>query len=128
MGTNRSLVLQLMLIAPCFGAFINTAHAETIVGRWCDIMVPGKAEYYAIKEIVITDDGNIELRSQYGDGSKGIERLVKQDSRHYLTLNRHGEKYRIIPDSGNLELAGPDGPFRVATRLANTPQDGECEM
>lgn len=70
MVMNRSLILQSLLTALCFGAFISTANAETIVGRWCDIIAPGNADYYGIKEIVITDDGSIELRSHYAMAPK----------------------------------------------------------
>ena len=107
----------------------GTVQAEMTIGRWCDIPLASMPDLNSIKEIVITDDGDIELRVRYGDGSSKVEKLAEQSARLYVALNnRHGEKYRIIPANGNLQLLDNDGVFRVATRLENTPQAGECGM
>ena len=117
---------QILSLSVCIFAIAGTASAETTIGRWCDIPIQGKSDYNSIKELVVADNGDVELRSQHGDGSKRTEKLVEKDASHYLTLNKHGEKYRIVPGSGDLELSDADGPFRVATKLGNTPRSGEC--
>lgn len=39
-----------------------------------------------------------------------------------------GDRYRVVPADGNLQLLHNDGLIRVATRLENKPQPGECGM
>ena len=119
---------RLAVIAIMF-TISGVAHAETIIGRWCDKMLPTMPQYNGIMEIVITDDGSIELRTRYGDGSSVISKLEEQRDGFYADIeSTHGDKFRIIPADGNLQLLDNDGLIRVAVRLENTPQPGECGM
>ncbi len=86
-------------------------------------------QYNGIMEIVITDDGAIELRTRYGDGSSAVSELNEQSGGIYAAIgSSSGDKYRIVSADGNLQLLDNDGLIRVATRLENTPQPGECGM
>jgi hypothetical protein len=105
----------------------DAVHAETTIGRWCDKMLPTMPQYNGIMEIVITDDGALELRTRYGDGSNGVTKLDEQSGGIYAAVgSSSGDKYRIVTADGNLQLLDNDGLFRIATRLENTPQSGEC--
>ncbi len=129
MVMTSKLSLQFLFSLLLIGVFVSTAQAETIIGRWCDRPLASMPELNSIKEIVLTDDGDIELRSRYGDGSSGVEKLAEKSGQLYVALNNaHGEKFRIVPADGNLQLLDDDGVFRVATRLENKPQPGECGM
>lgn len=116
-------------LAICIISAAGLVHAETTIGRWCDKMLPSVPQYNSIMEIVINDDGVIELRTRFGDGSNAVSRLVERSGGIYEdTDSTHGDKFRIVPADGNLQLLDNDGLIRVATRLENTPQPGECGM
>jgi hypothetical protein len=121
---NR-LTIFLVLIAGMMGSTVATA--ETTIGRWCDKMVPTMSKYNYVMAIVITDEGKVVLRSRYNDGSSGEDMLREIGGGIYATIdNRFGEKYRIVPNNGELQLIDNDGLIRIASRLENKPQPGEC--
>ncbi len=118
---------QFLLTALLIGAFVNIAHAETTVGRWCDKQIPTMPKYNGIMAIVITDDGAVELRMRWGDGSSLVTKLSEQGGGIYAAVgSSSGDKYRVVPADGNLQLLDNDGLIRVAIRLENTPQPGDC--
>ena len=119
---------SLSAVAAAFVLTLSGAvHAETTIGRWCDKMLPTMPQYNGIMQIVITDDGSIELRTRYGDGSSAVSVLNEQSGGIYAAVGSgSGDKYRVVPSDGNLQLLDNDGLIRVATRLENTPQSGEC--
>ena len=107
----------------------TTAYAETTIGRWCDKRAPTMPQFNGIMEIVVTDDGAIELRVRFADGSSAVVQLREQPGGIYAASeSSSGDKYRIVPADGNLQLLDNDGLIRVATRLENTPQPGDCGM
>jgi len=120
----------LSTVAAAFVLTLSGAvHAETTIGRWCDKMLPTMPQYNGIMEIVITDSGAIELRTRYGDGSNAVSVLNEQPGGIYAAVGSgSGDKYRVVPSDGNLQLMDNDGLIRVATRLENTPKPGECGM
>ena len=125
---NKSL-LFVVLISCLLASLTITAHAETTIGRWCDKQIPTMPQYNGIMEIVITDEGAIELRTRYGDGSSAVSRLEERKGGIYADVeSTHGDKFRIVPADGNLQLLDNDGLIRVATGLENKPQPGECGM
>ena len=129
MNTKSKLGNQFLLAVLLIGAFISTAHAETTVGRWCDKQIPTMPIYNGILTIVITDDGAVELRTRWGDGSSLVTELSEQSGGIYAAVgSSSGDKYRVVPADGNLQLLDNDGLIRVAIRLENTPQPGECGM
>lgn len=105
----------------------SVASADTVVGRWCDKPLSSLPDLNCIIEIVITDDGEVEMRSSYGDGSSSVQKLEEQSGQMYVAVdNKFGEKYRIVAESGDLQLLNYDGLIRVARRLEDTPQLREC--
>jgi len=126
---NIQRKLRLVAIIAGIIAATGPAHAETTIGRWCDKQIPTMPQYNGIIEIVITDEGAIELRTRYGDGSSAVSRLEERKGGIYADVeSTHGDKFRIVPADGNLQLLDNDGLIRVATRLENKPQSGECGM
>ena len=105
----------------------DAAGGETTIGRWCDRMLPNLPKYDSILSIVITSDGKVVLKAKYGDGSSGTYELREATGNIYENIgSSFGDKYRIVPNTGNLQLLDDDGLIRVATRLENTPQSNEC--
>ena len=77
--------------------------------------------------IVIADNGKVVLQSQFGDGSSSTNELREAAGSIYEKIgSTYGDKYRIIPSTGNLQLLDEDGLVRVAARLENTPRSREC--
>ncbi len=127
MSMKSKLGHQFLLTVLLIGTFIGTAHAETTVGRWCDKQIPNMPKYNGILAIVITADGTVELRTEWGDGSSLVTELSEQAGGIYAAVgSSSGDKYRVVPADGNLQLLDNDGLIRVAIRLENTPQPGEC--
>ena len=105
----------------------GAAGSETTIGRWCDRMIPNLPEYNRTMAIVITNDGKVMLKSKFSDGSSSINELREIMGNIYEQIGSdHGDKYRIVPSSGELQLLDEDGLIRVAGRLENTPQSKEC--
>ncbi|MFQ5799541.1 MAG: hypothetical protein ACE5H0_12735 [Bacteroidota bacterium] len=103
------------------------AYGETTIGRWCDRMIPNMPKYNHTMAIVVADDGKVVLKSKFGDGSSKTSELREPAGGIYEEIgSASGDKYRIIPSTGNLQLLDEDGLIRVATRLENAPQSGEC--
>jgi hypothetical protein len=127
MSKKSQLGHQFLLTVLLIGTFMGTAHAETTVGRWCDKQIPTMPKYNGILAIVITDDGAVELRTRWGDGSSLVTKLSEQSGGIYAAVgSSSGDKYRVVPADGNLQLLDNDGLIRVAIRLENTPQPGDC--
>ena len=100
---------------------------ETMIGRWCDRMIPNMPEKNYVMTIVITNEGKVELRSNFRDGSSGKWELREEAGGIYKKVgSRWGDTYRIVPSTGNLQLLDNDGLIRIATRLGNTPKSKEC--
>lgn len=119
----RNLIFALAVVL----GFIQTAQAGTTVGRWCDRMIPSMSQYNTVMEIVITDSGDVELRSSSADGSSSTVALDEQSGGIYRQVDSHtGDRYRIVLSDGNLQLLDDGGIIRVARRLENIPQADEC--
>ena len=105
----------------------DAAEGEKTIGRWCDRMIPNVPKYNYTMAIVITNDGKVMLKSKFNDGSSSINQLREAAGNIYEEIgSSYGDKYRIVPSTGNLQLLDEDGLIRVATRLENTPQSNEC--
>jgi|GEM_PF-3073862 len=116
-----------ILIVPVFLMAAGVAQAETTIGRWCSKTIPNMPKYNQTMEIVALDNGKVELRSKFGDGSSGTHELQEAAGRIYKRVGSgSGDKYRVVPNTGNLQLIDNDGLIRTATRLENSPQKGEC--
>lgn len=101
--------------------------SEVVVGRWCDQMIPNMPQYNYTIEIVIAPDGSILIRNNFADGSTSQGMLNELGSNLFADPDSpSGDKYRIVPSSGELQLLDEDGFIRTAQRLENTPREGEC--
>lgn len=106
---------------------IRVAAGETTVGRWCDRMIPNMPKHNYIMAIVIGDEGKVVLKRQFRSGSSSTHELREVAGNIYeMPGSRYGDKFRIVPSTGNLQLLDNDGLIRIASRLQNTPQRGEC--
>ena len=111
----------IIVVAFLLASATDATTGETTVGRWCDRAFP------AVMTIVITDRGKAVLKWQFRDGSSVLDKLREAADNIYERVgSRYGSKFRIVPNTGNLQLLDKDGFIRLANRLENTPQRGEC--
>ena len=123
-GNVTAVIMTAVLLMP---HATNATEGETTLGRWCDRMIPGTPKYNRTMAIVITNDGKIVLKSRFGDGSSSANELEESSGGIYLQIgSRFGDKYRVVPSTGELQLLDNDGLIRVAFRLENAPQRNEC--
>lgn len=123
---KRILLLMLVMSSLLFFA-IDTALAETIMGRWCDRMLPTLPQYNQVLSIIIAKDGRVVGRSEYGEGSSYMVELWEEAGGIFSVVgSSSGDKWRVVPNTGELQLLDDDGLIRIATRLENTPTDKEC--
>lgn len=104
----------------------ETSSADTTIGRWCDRW--GTAyKSHRIMTLTIRDDGQIVLFSEFGDGSSLLDGIRERPNGIFEKIGSpYGDKYRIVPSDGNLQLLDDDGLIRVASRLESAPRSGEC--
>ena len=130
-------------------AHILTAAATTIHGKGNTIgsdrfpdcsVIPGNPSteqtgqfprgfHEEMRETILTlrDDGQIVLFSEFGDDSSLLDDIRERPNGVFEKVGSpYGDKYRIVPSDGNLQLIDNDGLIRVASRLENTPRQGEC--
>lgn len=62
MGKEVYKSLTFLLIFP------SLAYSETTIGRWCDRMLPNLPEFNRTMTLVVTDNGKVELRSNFKGG------------------------------------------------------------
>ncbi len=96
----------------------------TTVGRWCDEWFPG-----FISEITIQSfsDGRIEALLEFSDGSTEVRNLIESANLVYLVEDsEHGDRYRILPTTGELEVYDNEGLISTARPLSADPTAGDC--
>lgn len=111
-----------------FAAALTTSSSasELTIGRWCDVLVRSM-DLTQIIEFSLMSDGSIVSRSFFSDGSSREAHLEELGNETYAEIDASfGEKFRIVPSSGDLQLIDDDGLISTARRLENTPRDGEC--
>lgn len=119
------VVIAIMLYSTMSGVVFAD---QTVIGRWCDRMVPAMPKYNQTMTIRTNNDGDLELYSTFGDGSKTTAMLVEKPSGTFLKKgSTHGDKYRIAQNNGDLRLFDNDGFIRSASRLGNNPVFDECK-
>ena len=117
------LITAVLVLASAIGGMAD----ELIIGRWCDRMIPNMPKYNRTMAIVVADEGRVLLRSEFGDGSSSVNELREAEGGVYEKIgSTTGDKYRIVSNTGNLQLLDQDGLIRVAARLENTSQSSEC--
>jgi len=97
----------------------------TILGRWCDVMVPGNQRLRRETTIVTTDNGLV-ARTKFFDGSRQTLRLKEQGSVMLVVGSGSGDAFRVSGGTGDLQLLDRDGLIRIARRLENARQPGDC--
>ncbi len=125
------------LIAVCMAVWFvvffaySSANADTVIGRWCDSPVPNLPKYNRITTISINSQGEAKAHSKFNDGSSRKHKLKETSGpkgTFYVRIDSiSGDRYRISPLNGELQLLDKDGLIRVAKRLENKPQAGECK-
>ena len=101
--------------------------AETIVGRWCDRQLPTMPKFNAVLTIAVTNSGNAVMLIKWGDGSSKRHSLQESGGGIYKKVgSSSGDRYRIVSSTGNLQLLDNAGVIRIARRLENKPQRGDC--
>lgn len=102
----------------------DTTH---VIGRWCDRMIPTMPSANAKLTIRISQSGQPEMYSIYGDGSENTKILKELAGDMYSNPDSSdGDRYRIVSSSGDLQLIDNDGLIRIAKRMENTEQTNEC--
>ncbi len=96
-----------------------------VLGRWCDLMVPGNKRFRREITIVATGNGLVALTRLF-DGSRQTLRLHESGSFMMVVNSGSGDAFRISGGTGNLQLLDRDGFIRSARRLENSPRPGDC--
>jgi hypothetical protein len=104
----------------------NSSVAATRLGRWCDNAAPSWAIILTLEVV----DGGVTLivKPVSPKGSEFRREVTERGNIFYKTDSPSGDRYRIVPGSGDLQLIDNDGLIRTAKRLRNEPQSGECEL
>ena len=128
---NLIIVRKLIAASMAVGFVVFFAHqsanADTVIGRWCDRTVPNLPKYNQIITILINTQGEAEAHSKFNDGSSGKSKLKETSGQIFVKLDSSsGDKFRISPSTGKLQLLDNYGLIRVAKRLENKLQAGEC--
>ena len=125
--SSGSMTVVFMTAAIVMALATDAAGGETTIGRWCDRMIPNMSKYNRTMAIVIGNDGKVVLKSKFKDGSSRMNELREAAGSIYEKIgSSSGDKYRIVPNTGDLQLLDNDGLIRVATRLEITPKSNEC--
>ena len=96
--------------APPAQSVVADAGAETTIGRWCDRMVPSTAQFNRTMSIVVQDDSSVVLEWYARDGSSSVDELQEMGGGVYeIVRSNYGERYRIVPSSGDLQMLDDEG-------------------
>lgn len=109
------------------GAAVASAQTtDLVIGRWCDQPVPNFRGADNTITIVIRGTDALALRL-FRDGSSQEQALVEHSGGVFAVVdNPRGDRFRIVPNNGELQLIDNDGLIRIARRLENQPQQGDC--
>ena len=108
-------------------AVAQEARGETVIGRWCDRALPGRPDFNMVRSIIAGSDGTVIMRIQANDGSDWVDPLREaRGGVFHKEDSPTGDSYRIVQNTGDLQLIDDAGLIRVAERLENVPTRGEC--
>ena len=99
------------------------ARADTQVGRWCSKPLPTLPIANSVITIREIDGTKATIHMSFGDGSE-LEYELYIIGDWYESVG-NSDKYTIL-DSGDLGVYDDQGYIRTATKLGNTPRQGEC--
>ena len=118
-----SILLLIVIVAsPAGGAL-----ADPILGRWCDRMLPAMPEHNREITIEIRALSDAVAISRFADGGHLEQRLVeKSRNLYWVEESPHGDGYRFVPSTGELQLIDKYGLISTAKRLGDKPTPGDC--
>ncbi len=103
------------------------AEKRNILGRWCDQMIPNSNKFNRIITIYLSKDGIPWASSKFYDGSAGKRKLADLGKGMFKVIGSSvGDKYRIVPNTGELQLLDNDGFIRTAKRLETSSRPRDC--
>jgi len=90
-------------------------------------MIPGNPDFVGVITNVVADQGGTEVGSEFADASNLVRELREASGGIFEVVDSgSGDRCRIVPNSGQLQLLDNDGLIRIAKRLENTQQFGDC--
>ncbi len=126
MSFKAKSIITTFFIVFNFSTSILNAEQQHIFGRWCDVMIPNGTMNRVIT-ITLSKEGMPRAKVEYFDGSVGDEQLTDLGNGMFKIIGRDsGDKYRIVPNNGELQMLDNDGFIRTARRLETLPQPGDC--
>ena len=121
--------VALLCLLPGVQAFGSASETVTVVGRWCDRMLPGSPRHNGVMSIAIGSDGSPRLRIEYPDGSELNRQLLEEAGSVYFAENSEArDHYRIVPSMGNLQLINGDDLIRDAARSKNASHTSSVDV
>ena len=100
---------------------------EYIIGRWCDRRLASTEEYSNLIEIVGGEAGSVVQRSTFADGASTQSVLEEVGDGVFLVAgSSSGERYRIVPNTGDLQILDNDGVIRTASRIKSSDSNSSC--
>ena len=110
---------SLAILVFAFIATTGAAHADTLVGRWCDQWIPVDPNSKSLIRIYETQTGSAYAQLVFYDGSEGRFPLNKSRKGEYRHVDSNtGDGYRIV--GSGLEVFDNLGVIRVARRDAGS--------
>ena len=122
---NKHFGVKLMVA--CLVSLPTIVDAQTILGRWCDQMMPNSQSMNRVITIEARDDGSTYVVSKFFDGSALEQQVSEQGGGIFAVIESDfGDRYRVVNATGELQLIDDDGLIRTAPRLENVPQPNDC--
>ncbi|MEQ8354637.1 MAG: hypothetical protein RH942_03795 [Kiloniellaceae bacterium] len=124
---RSTLAACAIAIALSAGLVPEGAQADTVLSRWCWQMLPSGKEMNAVLKIVVTNSGAVELHSDFFDGGSLVSELREAEGGVFENVDSpSGDKYRIVRNTGNLQLIDDQGLIDTAQRLDNNAGNDDC--
>lgn len=103
------------------------ATAETVLGRWCDHMIPDSDSMNRLIVIRVGGEGGTIVHSEFFDGSVADQPLMEETGNIFAVQDSPSQdRYRVVPSTGDLQLLDADGLIRTARRMENSGPISEC--
>jgi hypothetical protein len=127
MTTAHKIGTTPILAAAIVMASAASSSAETLIGRWCDHLIPNNVSYNAVITILLGKNGTIRAEEQFSDGSLLNRELREEDDGVFAVIDSEDhDVFRIVPSTGHLQLLDSEGLIRTASRLAGDFKPADC--
>lgn len=121
---STSRLLWIGAIAACGLAAGCSSSSTTTLGRWCDEWFEGFRSIIIIEE---HGDGRFQALLTFPDGDTEEKELVESANLVFLVEDsEHGDRYRIVPTTGALEVLNIDGLVSTARPMSPGAEDDDC--